>query len=168
MRLAIHSSAASGWNKRCSPPCVRKAVLWSSGVSVLCGASSAGVGSGDQRWRVRFCQPDIHSLSDTMESAMWVLTYVHLSEACLAHSPPPIPAQLALLHPPRCHLVMCGSRRRPSCHSHEPWAVIRCREAPPSLGQGGWRRGLSPSGPQGQRSRSCRHQVPLTAVVLQT
>ena len=37
-------------------------------------------------------------------------------------------------------------------------------EASPQSGQGGSRRSLSPSGPRGRRSSSCRHQDPLTAV----
>ena len=106
-----------------------------------------------------------------MESAVWVFTYVHHSEACLAHSST-IPAQLALLPPPCCHLVVCDSRRRPSCHSHEPWAgILPCptlSQLPRSSPSVGSRRLEKRFGPQGRRSSSCRHQVPLTAVVLRT
>ena len=63
----------------------------------------------------------------------------------------------------------------PSCHSHEPWAVILPRPALSQLPRSSpfvgsrrlEKRFVSvPSGPQGQRSRSCRHQVSLTAVVV--
>ena len=46
MLLCIHSSDASGSNRRCIPPCVRKAVFWSNGVSALCAIPPEGVGDG--------------------------------------------------------------------------------------------------------------------------